>query len=1485
MGLISWIKTKYYNHKLSQADKYAANRDFAQAQLIYESLLGKQPLADAHLAKMLVDNASSVSEKLDVLRQLLELRQTVSEESNVDFNSMLNMHVSSIESLASGCFSAENYKDAVDLIVSIRDFRKDKQYSDKVNRYKAYYNFKIANAESIQTAGLFKDSVQYLNSLSYAPVSEIKELIKILEKQNRFARGIKFLIQLQSVGNWVKDIIFDYIVNVISNNDSELKNVKHFSDICLDKKICQEAAADLYQRSLKKAQTKDYVSAVLYDRFTSEYLSENNQFNFDRCSHILEELSGRADASEIKKLTTLAQSLKLSSAQLSTLEKRINEIAVATNPDKAIAICRLYIGTPFFDKVYLKKALSLAKAGGKIDVPELRKVINNQTDEISLPNTVAPFVTYLPVLEQEFVDAAIVAIKQKNSTELLDKYWKVRNDSRFIESLITKSFDGWKKFANHIAAKYNLYLDKKAFIEAFCDSIRNTDELELILDLSEKILKAGKDVKDFYITIILKYSKSDSNVEESLYLVNRGLSHVKEDKLERLLLEKKRLISLLIQAEKFDRAETEIKSILGTDDEASTLLAELYYKRAEASKDADEKSNWLYKVLDVNEGYSLHDRFNRCLQDTLTSLCDIANTFCKSGDKEKAFGISERISSYWSHWIPLYVCLRVLSKEPETTLNDTIKYDAETLKKIVSTCPSCKDYDSDIFRSLWDSYSGAIIKKSQSQPHDKAIKALSTLKKAILTYAPASFVSEKEDELTKLIVKLKWELANEYEHDLALDEAIKLYDEVAADKIQSYINRAELRSLICHVKANNVDTAAEGRIYEALQLRSYQALREDLAYRFACYLLEHTRPADAEKLLREFLPDEKTLLDICENIYVKEAEVRLAEFNKLVKKLNDGKMTVAEAVAFKASLRDYKKQIAGKLTDLSKEFAKFVPIVEAYILSKMFEEKAYKEILDKLMQENPNYIEDDTDFRNIAIASLGLVESDIKDEAILKRAIATCLTAIYTDRLFVTSLDYTSWDDKYEFTLDGSLGQTNYDNYDELPENVNFNSPVDNANIAIKDVQNSLLTRLEASVRKYHPELEAFCNNEKDALDKIIELRLDKSYILASPQLCRTLASIRMSIENAFEYELGQDYGNREDVIALGCTYGFSGPEYSEYSKGYNALLFCKSSLSPNPSVTVPSAFTADKVSQIKKYKRLGSDLKSAVGTAMNTDIKDKMNFKTFLNKYEVICKTIGDTTLSLTCSNYVNGEVVHLLNEDRMELREGVGYMVRIYNIAPSNFQAKKNIEGILCNLVVLVEEKGLTADRNALDKALSDTGNSFTAAVEDATIQAKLSSIVEKVNNGKMKNNAALAEVKIIYLKSPNNERVCENLATLCEICIFEYIINGAVGAAGVKSNLNSIARNMSPTFKRKARKLGKTFNEMWAKIPFDTKNLMCGGLDFNHSLNASGESLKLGLQYLKKFGSVSQSSDDDPFSSILGHRSALGSMFRTDLPDLPL
>lgn len=1451
MGLFSWIKNKYYDFRLSQADKSVDNREFDKAQLTYESLLGKQPYANVHLAKMLVANTNSVNDKLNVLKRLLELRQYSTEESNNDYESVLNSYVNTMESAASAGFSSKRYGDAVELLSSIEVFRPGQQFANKLNRYKAYRSFDLANSYSLSSVD-YKDTVGYLMRISDVPVSDIKEFLKILEQDKRYARGIVLLLQLLSVGNWIKDTIFNYIVEIISNNDSERKNVKKYSDFCNDKSVCKDSSVDLAKRAVKKAASKDYKTAVLFDSFAAEYLSTDNAFNVDHCNHIVEELSSRADAKEVKSLLELAKSLKLSEEQIARISNRINAIAVSATPQKAIAICRLFIGNQSFNKVYLEKSLSLAKAGKSVVLDELRKVIIQQTNETNLPDVLGSFVSYIPELEQEFVAAAIKVILSQKSKELLDKYWKIKNDSKFIKATVEKSFDAWKEFGSHIVERKDFFLCDKDSLKAFCATLKGNKDLEVTLLLTERLIKSDVDVEEFYVSTILGHSRKRTSTNEAIDLVNRGLNIVIN---EELMAEKKLLISRLIAEKQFERAEKEIQSILNKDDEAPTLLAELYFNLAKSASEKNLKVSYLEKVLTVEESYQLNDRFLNCLQETLSSLSEIAKVYFREGQSDEAYRIALRIKSYWAHWIPLYVWLRESSKESGLSLNALIKYDGDTLSEICKNCPSSKEYSSEEILNLWGEYADSIVKKASSQPKDKAIESLTKLRKAVIAHAPKNFEDSKQDELLRIIAKYQWELAIDLEHEQSYNEAISLYDEIVAKGVQSFQNRAELRSLICHVKGEDVNEQVEERINRALDMRSYQALREDLAYRFSIYLLQQTRPSDAQSILTKYLPEESELLSLCENIFIKEAENRLAEFNHLAERLNDGKMSVAEATDFKVAVRSYKKQITEKLTDLGRPFSQITSKVESYILGKMFDEEMYMELLTKLMQENPNYIENNTDFRNIAIASLGIIESENSDESVVKRAIAICLTAIFCDRLFVQSLDYTSWDDKYTFTLDESLGQTSYNNYDELPENVNFDSPVDNVNIAIKDVQNSLIIRVESAVRKYHPDLEKFCNDEKDALTKLIELRLDQSYILASPFLCRTLAAVRMSIENAFEYELNQNYDNHEDVIALGSTYGFSGGEYSDYNKGFNALLFCKSALSSKPAVTVNGAFAPDKVAAIKRFKRLFADLKSAVGTAANEDIRSKMDFKKFLDKFEVICKAINDSTLCLTCSNYVNGEVVHLLNEDKMELRVGVGYMVRIYNIAPSNFQAKKNLEGILSNLALLIVEKNNANDKQALNKAISDTGTAFKSVVEDATIQATLSGIVEKVNNDRMRKNTALSEVYKLYQKNPNNDRICENLVTLCEMCIFEYIIKDTYEASGVKTTLNALKTNMSATFKQKATKLSKSYYDIWNSLPLSTQRLLRGGVSFGgESLNAKGYALKASLEYLRTLGSVS-------------------------------
>lgn len=1445
MGLINWLKNKYYDYKLGKADSLSNKGDIEKATLVYESLLGKQSMAVVHFGRMLISNASDVQQKLSVLPRLESLNDYENEVAKSEFTSIILSHVSSMERLALSQFNVGKYSDAVNLQKAIGPYRSGKEYHDSLSRYKAFLAFVADSNRPLNVDGLYCETASLLRGISAIPVSDIKKLQEILEKEKYFGRAIKLLVQLLWAGTWVKESILQYIVEVISANDKELKSVRKFREICRDEVICKESAVDLAIRAKSKAKSKDYKTAVLYDSFASELLSGDNAFNFERVKHILEELSGRADSKEINALLELAQTLKLSESQIKVVKTRINEIAIETTSDKAIAICRLFIGEKSFDKVYLEKSLSLAKSGQDLNIPELRKVISNQTTVLTRPDAIGPFVVYIPIFEDEFISDAIKALKENKTPERLDRYWKIKADNRLLEAILNSAFDSDSSFLNHFVSNHSLYLDQASHLRVFTKLLIDNYTLETALRVFESLLSQKVKVDEEYVKFIISSSKKVDS-EEGVDLINRGLSHIQS---QLLVDEKKAVISKLIKGNRTERAEKEIEQLVNDKDfEAPTLLAELYYHQSARSFDNIQKSVWLIKILDLDDTHEFLNRFQDSFVDTLDTLVKVAESLYEQDNSGEAYRIANRILVYKSHWLRLYLTLR--DKEcPDGTLNDKIKYDLETLQVVADSYKECKEDKEVLFENVWNRYLENVIKKAKSQPKLKAIESLSSARDKSESFATVKVNANLGAEVYRLIIKLKWEAGLEAEYEGRYSEAVKLYVDVAKSNQTAYSNRAKLRYAISSLKANEVDSSLEDDILTCLSMRSYQAMREDLAYRYALYLLKRTRPQEAQRILDEFLPEEKELKQVCKNKFIKAAEEKLETLNTVIKKLNAGKMSVAEAVEFKQALREYKKEIGGQLSDIARQFNMMPPMIEGYILHKMFEEEQYQDVLNKLMQENPNYVENDTDFRNIAVASLGLIESNISDESVLKRAIATVLTAIYTDRLFVKSLDYTSWDDKYDFTLDESLGKTGVEDYEELPENVNFNTAVENSNVSIRDVQNNLLTRVETSIRKYHPHLESFFADEKAALDNILGLNLDKEFILASPHLCRTLASLRISIENALEYELQQDYGNHEEVLALGVDYGFNGGGYDEFRKGWNALLFCKNSISTNSNIN--SAFGLGQVSAIRKFNRLWSDLKSWISTKMNEDIRQEMDFKSFLNKYEHICRMVKDNALSLTCSNYVNGKVVHLLNSDKMELREGVGYMVRLYNIAPNNEQIKNNLEGTLNNLVHKTEKDNRSADRNALRKALADLNGSFNDKIA-------LTTIIAQVNNDRIEEATALSQLYDLYLRKNSDAEICEALSTLVKICIHKYIMTDSYSRykSNVREVLNKLKVNRSSTFKESAKILAAEYVKILKQLPRDAQLMIMAGISLpGQSLNSKGLALKAGMDYLKSLGGVDE------------------------------
>lgn len=1357
MGLIRWIKGKYYDSRLKKADSLVLQQRFVEAEEIYRSLFGKQPMSVVHLANRYVLYSDNVEDKLSALKTIIELQPVTDEDNRHLYNEKLLAHVGKMSDMASSKYCNKQYHEAVLLVDAIAPHKKeDTTFSQRVHQYHAYLSFSKL-AETSKYEDLLNDVVHHLQAYSPSCKSDIKVFYDALCEKCLYTRAIKLLSPFISIDSSYKTFIAKCCEEVICKNDKDVKRPTKLSKFCFGDQLCHEAATHLFNAAVEAFNKKDYAKAVLYDEFASEFLASDNNFCVRWCNHIFMELAPRANVEEVKSLLAQIKKLKLSDQQVDGFKRNIARLAQKTSPEKAIAICQLFLNDKDFESIYISQAESLAKTNAKgIDKKELLNIVRNNTTEDSFVDVIAPFVPYITDYVSVFMPAAIAKIKRHKSTDFLKKYWSVREDAQFFKELITPSSEIKDAVVDCIVSNNKKFLPRIALLSKFQESIDALKDVDYAYTVAEKLYKNGSDVLDYF-----------------LKTTNTRCDNVPND-----------------------GAITIIDH---------TLEAISYKSLTKAS------------------------------------------------------------------WVPTYLRKRKIQENDKLPLSQRTAFYKESIDFIIDSFIDFNEISEPSFFTLWQDYATLILKKASSQPKDIAIKDLANTRVLVENYCKAyATYTTLCDNLTQRIAKYRWEIGNEQEEDHEFDKAISTYRDTINENVSAYSKKAEYRFLICKVKLGQITEDVEQDIDYMLQQKANQSLHNDLAYRYACYLIKAIRPNDAERIVQDYIPGETQLAAICTNLYIKESEKYLQEFNDKFALIEDGKLSLEEASDFYKRFDHYKQVISRNLTDTTNKFVTYRRKLENYIIKAYFDKEMYADAFEKLPRIYPNFFEDDTNFRNVAIAALGTVESDepIGDE-LCKKAISVWLSAIYNDRLFVKSLDYTSWDDQYTFTLEESLGGTSDYDYENLPDNINFDEPVENENISIAAVQNSLISRMEMFVRDDRPSLETFFNTEKDALDAMIELRLDEKCIVAAPFFAKQTKHILESIKDSFDTELTHGYGNEEDVLALGVQYGFTDGEFGKYKEAKGWADLYKSAA--NQNVRELHQRLAN-LPQIKAFSKLYDSVKSFFSNKMSESIKDKMNYRKFIDTYEQICLAFNDTPLSMAFSQYANGEVVHLLNDDSMSLRDGIGYMVRIYKVAPSSIQVKKNLEGMLCNLAASCAEKPNSSDEQVLNKALRDTGSTFRSAVDDARVQGALSAIVDKVNNNRMTKRKAFDEVYSLYQKVPNNDRLCENLVTLSGLCISEYIIGQKTGASSVKRTLDNLNNNKSDTFKRHAKKLLDDYNNIMSQLPYQTRSLLGEDddspisllmrINSNTTLNSNGLALKEGLGYFKKLGGYVRPRRSSPF-----------------------
>ena len=1061
-------------------------------------------------------------------------------------------------------------------------------------------------------------------------------------------------------------------------------------------------------------------------------------------------------------------------------------------------------------------------------------------------------------------------VSQGDSVSLFDACWHSSFDDSFAMDLLKSASDSSLRdaFIANILNKHSAYLSSEKFFKEFTSWIFNSFDSSSSLDLLEKILKLGYNVEELF-TKKTHSLISGKSCDESLPYIERALqllpnsSVIIDDKLD--------CAQRYLNDGENVKAVAVADSILDKRENAKLIKAHALCNIADTEQNLDKRIEQLEQAQSTLSSYSGPEKevIATCINYAFVLA---AKLYYGEGETDKSYTVLAGLAKKGVEKAADAIAnLRLQEVQTVKTTEDKLIRATSAIGELrklgISTIVNNPD-----FQQLWDERIKALLAQYKTLDNKAAVTHYESLINEIDSAGfDATVAKDKKSDVVKQIIKRKYLVAKDSELSGDLTTAADLYKEINALEAKRVPTLSALRFILCKLKSQN-STEILGhreRIYTLLRnaADAYKSEKNDIAYRFALILLKAGEDKEALSVLDEFLPEEGQLRKACEQETMIKALAKLDDFNGKLEAVKNKTLSSKDAVYFINHMLEYAETIAPVLKLPLTILSHYRNNLKNYAIFKMFDEAKYDVAFTKMIKEHQDYLDDYTALRNIAIICLNMAETKQITSTNFQEVIAVWLTAIYQEKLFIKSLDYTSWDDKFTFSLYDAYGHFNEDSVGDLPDNVNFSESNDSSVVLIKEVQRALLDRFEAAISDtqcYHE----FFTSQKDTMDSFIALNLYKKCRIVAPYLAHKDAGVFHDISDALEQDRKQKYDNWEDVLAVGASYQMPQSIYSDYSNAKSYYEDCITAMDTFKASVARRAFTSSKIDFVRKFDKLSSALTSYCNSKISSlSAKNKADFKNNYSFYLPVCNSMKDRTLSFIFSNYVMQYVVGEVNGNTMNKSDAADIILSIFLLDKNNSKVKENLE----TLFEMLSRDSSTASEQAVTNVLNkiqtfDTSfyNKLKSEYEHAKIDKEMNDIVDKVNNNQLSEAKALDRVYALYSTNPSNDRICENLVQLCDMCIAKYIVKQEYGGSSVSTILDRLKGNMSITFKIYNVKLKQTYQSIWNSLPSDAR-LTLKGLNPNATLNSSGQALKRGLDYYKALGGVN---DTSSLSDIFGH-----------------
>ena len=1049
----------------------------------------------------------------------------------------------------------------------------------------------------------------------------------------------------------------------------------------------------------------------------------------------------------------------------------------------------------------------------------------------------------------------------EDAVSLFHRAWEQSHDCAFAIDTIGPDASAVIRDAivAFILSHHEAYLTDSAFYNEFVQWAERSYDPADSIRLYEKIYRAGYEIERYYVNSVHRLCMSKACPDRLPYLdkaqsMYPASAAILKDKLD---------CAKWFESQGDNAKAIEIsESIIPNCIEAKVVKAKALCNIANKETDADGVAR--YAEMAVSELNNISaDGSDAVREYVYRTYQSAAEKYYEAGAPDKCYAILHELSKCGYQNALLSIAGHRLDEVRKCS--DTVRRRAAAASAIDEVCvygAACLP-SAGVYQDLWSEKINAVLDICKAVDHKQAVAECENLKAQVENEGfDSAYAKEKLELLRQCIIQNKYAIARELEKSQEYKNALSLYKEINAIENKRTPTLSALRFILCILKSQSSEEILrrKDKIHSILSsaANAYKSEKEDIAYRLALLLLKSGEENEAMEVLTQYLPEEVQLKKACEQAAMIKAQAKLDDFNQKLEAVHNRTLPADDALYFINHLLEYAEVIRPILDIPRAELVKYRDNLKHYAIVKLFDECKFAVAFEKLIKEHPDYLEDLTALRNIAVVCLNIVESNQLTKSNYKEVISIWLTAIYQESLFVKSLDYTSWDNQYKFTLQNAYGHFDECDYDELPENVTFEDPEENAIVSIMEVQRSLLDRFEAAVsdtQVYHE----FFNAQKDAMDAMIALNLDVKCTIIAPYLMSKDEKVAREILEALEHDQKEHYGNWEALLGVGVAYEINRPIYRDYADARKYAADCRSALENMSDLAVfKQMFKSDKIQAIKNFDGLCSTLVSFASSKISAlKSEDASMFKSNFDCCLIVCEALGDKTLSFIFANYVLGHVVDEVNGKRMKNAEASKYILPVYLIDPSNNRVKDNLKTLFEMLAVETTAASKQAVKSILDmvKACSPAFHSeLKNAYDDAQVTVQLDAVYKKVKNGSMTTLAALETVHELYRKYPGNSGVCTLLAQLGLICIEEYIIGDKYGSYSVRNILNSISANESSEFRKQRHVFADRYRSIWNSLSDDIRFMIKYGVGTGgRTLNSKGVALKNGLEMLKDLGGV--------------------------------